>query len=140
MAIGLRTAEQIKVNVGSVFEVSKTPKIMTVRGKDLVRGIPVTRETDSREIAAILEKSIAAIELGIVQTLEKCPPELSADIYNSGIYVTGGNAMLSGLKERFERKFNLPIHIDDNCLTSVSKGLAKAVANPRKYKAVLMNN
>jgi rod shape-determining protein MreB and related proteins len=139
MAIGLRTAEQIKMNVGSVLEVSKTPRTMLVRGKDLLRGIPVTRQIDSIEIAAVLEKSITAIELAIVQTLERCPPELSADIYNSGIYVTGGNAMLSGLKERFERKFTLPIHIDDNCLTSVSKGLAKAVANPKKYKAVLMN-
>jgi rod shape-determining protein MreB and related proteins len=140
MAIGLRTAEQIKINVGSVLELSKTPRTMIVRGKDLLRGIPVTRETDSKEISTVLEKSITAIELSIVQTLEKCPPELAADIYDSGIYITGGNAMLAGIKERFERKFNLPIHIDDNCLTSVSKGLAKAVANPKKYKAVLMSN
>jgi rod shape-determining protein MreB and related proteins len=139
MAIGLRTAEQVKLNVGSVLEALKTPKTMIVRGKDLLRGIPVTRQTDNQEIASVLEKSIAAIELGIVQTLEKCPPELAGDIYNSGIYVTGGNALLAGLKERFERKFHLPIHIDDNCLTSVSKGLAKAVANPRKYKSVLVN-
>lgn len=139
MAIGLRTAEQVKVNVGSVLEESKTTRSMIVRGKDLLRGIPVTRQTDNREIAAVLEKSVSAIELGIVQTLEKCPPELAGDIYNSGIYLTGGNAMLNGLKERFERKFHLPIHIDDNCLTSVSKGLAKAVANPKKYKPVLVD-
>lgn len=139
MAIGLRTAEQVKLNVGSVLEELKTPRTMTVRGKDLVRGIPVTRQTDHKEIAGVLEKSIAAIELAIVQTLEKCPPELSGDIYNTGIYLTGGNAMLVGLQERFQRKFHLPIHIDDNCLTSVSRGLAKTVANPNKYRSVLMN-
>lgn len=140
MAIGLRTAEQIKMNVGSVLEVQKTSRTMVVKGKDLLRGIPVTRQTDNKEIAMVLDKSITAIELAIVQTLEKCPPELAADIYNSGIHITGGNAMLVGMQERLQRKFHLPIHIDDNCLTSVSKGLAKAVANPKKYQAVLMNN
>jgi rod shape-determining protein MreB and related proteins len=139
MGIGLRTAEQVKMNVGSVMEESKIHKTMIVRGKDLVRGIPATRETNNREIGAILEKSISAIELGIIQTLEKCPPELAGDIYGNGIYITGGNAMLGGLKERFERKFNLVVHIDENCLTSVSKGLAKAVNDPKKYKPLLID-
>jgi rod shape-determining protein MreB and related proteins len=138
MGIGLRTAEQVKINVGSVLGELKTPKTMVVRGKDLVRGIPVTRQTDHKEISAVLEKSIMAIELAVIQTLEKCPPELAGDIFNNGIHITGGNAMLTGLKERFERKFNLAVHIDDNCLTSVNNGLAKAVADPKRYRAVLI--
>lgn len=139
MAIGLKTAEQIKIQVGAVRkELKEPPGPMMVRGKDLVEGIPVTRKVDHVEVCQVLEKSIAAIEHGIVQTLETCPPELAADIYHNGIHVTGGNAYLRGLRERFEARIKLPVHIDDEALLSVSKGVAKALKDPRKYKNVLM--
>jgi rod shape-determining protein MreB len=89
-------------------------------------------------VAYVLEKSIAAIEHSIVQTLETCPPELAADIYVNGIHVTGGNAYLRGLKERFEARIKLPVHIDPQALLSVSKGIAKALQDPKKYQAVLV--
>lgn len=140
MAIGMKTAEQVKIQVGAVMsELENAPEPMAVKGKELLRGLPVTRTIDHREIASVLEKSISAIELGIIQTLETCPPELAADIYGNGIYVTGGNALLRGLQERFERKLKLPVNIDDNPLTSVSKGVAAVLRDTKKYKGVLMH-
>lgn len=139
MAIGLRTAEQIKIRVGAVTDtLDEVPEPMMVRGKDLVEGIPVTRSINHFEVVSILEKSVAAIEHAVVQTLEICPPELAADIYLNGIHVTGGNALLRGLQRRFERKIKLPVHIDDQALLSVSKGIATVLSDTKKHKSVLI--
>jgi rod shape-determining protein MreB len=139
MAIGLKTAEQVKIKVGAVQEnLAESPAPMMVKGKDLMRGIPVTREITHREVARILEKAIGSIELGIQQTLEKCPPELAGDIYGNGVFITGGNAMLRGLKERLESKIRVPVHIDPAALTSVSKGVATVLKDPKKYESVLI--
>ena len=138
ISIGLKTAEQIKIKVGAVVDkLPSAPEPMMVKGKDLMEGIPVTRMIDHSEVAHILEKSISAIEHSIVQTLETCPPELAADIYQNGIHVTGGNAFLRGLKERFESKIKLPVHIDHEALLSVSKGMSKALRDPKKFRSVL---
>lgn len=140
MAIGIKTAEQVKMQVGAVLaELENPPAPMAVKGKELLRGLPVTRTVDHREIANVLEKNISAIELGIIQTLETCPPELASDIYTKGLYLTGGNALLRGLQERLQRKFKLPVHIDDDPLHSVSKGVAAVLRDPRKYRGVLMH-
>ncbi len=140
IAIGLRTAEQIKIQVGAVMnDITDPPAPMIVKGKHLVEGIPVTRKVDHIEIASILNKSINSIETAIVQTLEVCPPELAADIYQNGIHITGGNAYLRGLKERFQSKMNLPVHIDTEALESVSKGIATMLQDTKKYQSVLMN-
>lgn len=138
MAIGLKTAEQIKMQVGAVA-ISKDQNSLSVRvkGKDLMEGIPVSRTIDEAELSLVLNKSFSLIETGIQQTLETCPPELAADIYKSGIYVTGGNALLKGLKQRLEGKFRLPVHIDQEALLSVSKGTARILDSPDKYKSVL---
>jgi rod shape-determining protein MreB len=139
MAIGLKTAEQVKIQVGSVSDIiSDAPVPMRVRGKDLIEGIPVTRTIDHCEVARILEKSISSIEHAIIQTLETCPPELAADIYQNGIHITGGNAMLRGLKDRFEQRIELPVHIDVQPLLSVSKGIARTLHDTRKYSSILM--
>jgi rod shape-determining protein MreB and related proteins len=138
MAIGLKTAEQVKVQVGSVLvDISEAPAPMRVKGKDLIEGIPVTRMIDHREVARILEKSVSAIEHAIVQTLETCPPELAADIYKNGIHITGGNSMLRGLKERFESRIELPVHIDVEPLLSVSRGIARTLNDTKKYRSIL---
>lgn len=139
IAIGLKTAEQVKIRVGAVMEdLANPPEPIFVKGKDMVRGIPVTRKIDHAEVSRIIEKSVSAIELGIIQTLEKCPPELAGDIYGNGIYLTGGNANLHGLKERLERKTRLKIHVDPAPLLSVSRGMGKVLQNPRKYRPVLL--
>ena len=140
MAIGMKTAEQVKIQVGAVVqELEDAPEPMAVKGKDLMRGLPVTRTVDYREIATVLEKPMSAIELAIIQTLETCPPELSSDIYLKGVYLTGGNALLRGLQERLQKKLKLPVNIDDSPLTSVSKGVATVLRDPKKYKGVLMH-
>jgi rod shape-determining protein MreB and related proteins len=139
MAIGIKTAEQVKIAVGAVLqELPNAPEPMAVKGKEMLRGLPITRTVDHREIATVLEKSITAIELGIIQTLETCPPELAGDIYQNGIHVSGGNALLRGLQERLQRKLKLPVHIDDAPLLSVSKGVATVLREPKKYKGVLI--
>jgi rod shape-determining protein MreB len=140
MGIGIKTAEQVKIMVGAVTqELENPPLAMAVKGKDMLRGLPITHEVGYQEIARVLEKSMIAIELGIIQTLETCPPELSSDIYNNGIYVTGGNAQLRGLQQRLERKLRLPVNIDDAPLLSVSKGVATVLRDPKKYQGVLMH-
>jgi len=139
MAIGLKTAEQIKICVGSVMEkLSDPPPALQVRGKDVMKGIPVVRSIGYQEVSRILDKSISSIEKAIVQTLETCPPELASDIYNAGIHVTGGNAMLRGLRERLERRMNLPVHVDSQALYAVTKGIAQTLNDTAKFEAILM--
>lgn len=139
MAIGIKTAEQVKIEVGAVLaELATPPAPVAVKGKELLRGLPVTRTVDHTEIAGVLEKSISAIELAIVQTLETCPPELASDIYGNGIHITGGNALLRGLKERLQSRLKLPVNIDDDPLASVSKGVAAVLRDPGKYRSVLV--
>jgi rod shape-determining protein MreB len=86
----------------------------------------------------VIDKSVTRIENTIVQTLETCPPELASDIYYNGIHVTGGNALLRGLKERFEARIQVPVHIDYNAFFSVSKGIARILQKPGNYNHVLM--
>jgi rod shape-determining protein MreB len=139
IAIGLKTAEQIKIKVGAVMDkLPDTPEPLIVRGKDLVEGIPVVRRINHSEVAFVLEKSISAIEHSVVQTLETCPPELAGDIYENGIHITGGSSMLRGLRERFEAKLRLPVHIDSQPLLSVSKGMATTLGESKKFQSILM--
>ena len=138
MAIGSKTAEQIKINVGAALEqIVETPDTMEVRGKDLMEGIPITRRIGHPEVARILDKSIQAIENSILQTMETCPPELASDIYENGIYLTGGGALLRGIKERFESKFKIAVHVDKGALSSVSAGVGKALRCVKEYRSVL---
>jgi len=139
MAIGLKTAEQIKIRVGAVMEnPPEIPHPMLVKGKDLVEGIPVTRMINHSEVVYVLEKSVSSIEHSVVQTLETCPPELASDIYENGIHITGGSAMLRGLRERFEAKLRLPVHIDSQPLLSVSRGIATTLGQTKKFQCILM--
>jgi len=140
LSIGWRTAEQIKVKVGAAsMELAETPQPFMVKGKDIIEGIPVTREVNYREVAGILDKSIRAIEQSIIQALEVCPPELSADIYERGVHLTGGGALLKGLSARLSQTIQLPIHLDKTPLLSVSRGISKALAERKKFQAVLFD-
>ena len=138
MAIGFKTAEQLKMQAGLVWsDVKGKPLSVSVRGKDIQEGIPVTRTVSSDEVAEILNKPFQSIEEGIIHALEFCPPELAADIYESGIHVTGGGALLHGVRERLEHVLQLPIHIDSEPLLAVSKGISQALRDPKKFKPVL---
>lgn len=139
LIIGTKTAEQIKLQIGSVLE-SDEPEMLTVRvkGKDVKEGIPVSREVTSREITQALRISFESIERCIMQALETCPPELAADIYLNGIYVTGGGALLRGVKARLEKTLMIPVHIDEEPLLSVSKGASIVLRDSKKFKNILM--
>ncbi|GHN01047.1 rod shape-determining protein [Cytophagales bacterium WSM2-2] len=138
LAIGWKTAEQIKIQVGSaVPQLTNPPLAMTAKGKDILEGIPATRQVEYAEIAYVLDKSIKSIEESIIQTLEVCPPELSADIYQNGIHLTGGSALLRGLADRLQKNIQLPIHLDEEPLLSVSKGIAQALREPKRFQSVL---
>lgn len=138
MAIGLKTAEQVKMQVGAVIpDLDQPPAPMMVKGKDMVSGIPVLRKIGHQEVAQVLEKPITSIEHGIIQTLETCPPELSADICYNGIHVTGGGALLQGLKKRFEKKVGLQVHIDPQPMYAVSRGISTVMKETKKYRSVL---
>ena len=139
MAIGLKTAEQVKIQVGAVSDkLPVAPEPMMVKGKDMITGIPVTRKIGYAEVARVLERSIAQIETAIIQTLETCPPELAADISETGIHLTGGGSMFRGIKERFERNIKLPVHLDSTPLKSVSKGISQALAAPQNFQSILI--
>ncbi len=140
LAIGWKTAEQIKIQIGSALPaLTKAPEKIRVKGKDVIEGIPVTREANYQEMAMVLDKPIAAIEQSIIQTLEVCPPELAADIYENGIHLTGGSALLKGMRDRLEKNIHLKVHLDDEPLLSVSKGIAHALRDPKKYQSVLVD-
>jgi len=139
MAIGFKTAEQIKIQTGMVWNQGEIkPASITIKGKDIMEGIPVTRTITGNEVMEIIEKPFSAIEEGIVHALEVCPPELAGDIYEHGIHVTGGGALLKGLQERLQHSFQVPIHIDQEPLLAVSKGIAQALRDPKKFRPVLI--
>jgi rod shape-determining protein MreB len=137
--IGMKTAEKIKIQAGAVLEeLVDPPDSCMVHGKDMLEGIPVSRRTDHKELARVLDKSFRSIEENIIHTLEACPPELAADVWTNGIYVTGGGALLRGLKERLESTVHLPVRIDPDPLVSVTKGIAQTLRDPQKYRRLFI--
>jgi rod shape-determining protein MreB len=139
LQVGWKTAEQAKINVGLVREKSAdAPGPTVVKGKDLMKGLPVERNVTSGEICQVLDRPFRLIEEQIIQALEVCPPELSADIFQNGIHVTGGGSLLRGVKERLENSIQVPVTLDKEPLLSVSKGISKVLGSPKKYQSILM--
>jgi rod shape-determining protein MreB and related proteins len=134
LLIGERTAEQIKIAVGSALKtLDNPPDEVAVNGRDLVTGIPKQIIVSYQEIAEALDKSIFKIEEGILRALEKTPPELASDIYRRGLYLTGGGALLRGLDKRISAKIKLPVHVADDPLRSVVRGTGMALKHIGKY-------
>lgn len=139
LAIGLKTAEEVKKRIGCIYEPLANPnERVLVKGKDMREGIPASRWINQVELSRVMERPFLQIETSIHQSLEVCPPELAGDILQDGLYVTGGNARLKGLQERFKRAFGLPVNIDPQSLLSVSKGVGQILSKPTQYKAVLI--
>lgn len=137
--VGETTAERIKIDVGSALEeLSTPPDDMSVQGRDLLTGKPKQVEVTYREIAKALDKSIQRIEDAIMETLSQTPPELAADIYNTGIYLAGGGSMLRGLDKRISQKTDLPVYIAEDPLRAVVRGTGIALKELQKYKSVLI--
>jgi rod shape-determining protein MreB len=134
LLIGERTAEQIKIQVGSALkELDNPPEDVAVNGRDLVTGIPKQILVSYTEIADALDKSIFKIEEAVLRALEKTPPELASDIFRRGLYLTGGGALLRGLDRRISSKIKMPVHIADDPLRSVVRGTGMALKHIDKY-------
>jgi rod shape-determining protein MreB and related proteins len=139
LLVGERTAEKLKIQVGAVIEdLEDPPANARVVGRDLLTGIPKAVMINYVEMAQVLDKSIAKIEEGILKTLEECPPELAADIYSRGIYLTGGGAFLRGLAKRVSRVTHLPVRLAEDPLLSVMRGTGVSLKNLKDYRSVLM--
>ena len=138
LLIGERTAEQIKIQIGSAMkELDNPPDDIPVNGRDLVTGIPKQIMVSYQEVAEALDKSIFKIEEAILKALEQTPPELASDIYRRGLYLTGGGALLRGLDKRISQKIKLPVHIADDPLKSVVRGTGIALKNYDRYPFVM---
>jgi len=139
LAVGDRSAENIKINIGSALdELDNPPDDMLVQGRDLLSGKPKEISIGYREISKALDKSIIRIEESVMETLSQTPPELAADIYNTGIYLAGGGSMLRGLDKRISKKTDLPVFIAEDPLRAVVRGTGITLKNIDRYKSVLV--
>lgn len=139
LLIGERTGEAIKCEVGSAVPLKEEITIQ-VKGRDLVGGVPKTCEVSSVEIREALNENISQIVEAVKQTLERTPPELSADILDRGVMLTGGGALLKGLDERIRMETNLPVHVAEDPLTAVVRGTGKIIDSFNKYSKVFIRN
>jgi len=136
--VGERTAEKIKIQIGAATEdLDVPPEEMNVQGRDLLSGKPKEVRLGYREIAKALDKSILRVEDAVMETLSQTPPELAADIYNTGIYLAGGGSMLRGLDKRLSQKTDLPVYIAEDPLRAVVRGTGLTLKNIERYKSVL---
>lgn len=137
--VGETTAENIKITIGAATEdLEVPPDDMSVQGRDLLTGKPKQVQVSYREIAKALDKSILRIEDAVMETLSQTPPELAADIYNTGIYLAGGGSMLRGLDKRISQKTDLPVYIAEDPLRAVVRGTGIALKNLERYKPILI--
>lgn len=136
--IGERTAERIKIEIGAALpDLDNPPDDYQVNGRDLMTGIPKQITVTYAEIAHALDKSIAKIEEAILRVLEMTPPELSADIYQTGLYLTGGGALLRGLDKRISVKTKLPVYVAEDPLRAVARGTGIALKNVHRFKFLM---
>jgi rod shape-determining protein MreB and related proteins len=136
--IGERTAEQIKINVGSALhELENPPPDYAVNGRDLMTGIPKQITISYHEVSQAIDKSIGTVEEAVMKALESTPPELAADIYKTGLYLTGGGALLRGLDKRLSMKTKLPVHIAEDPLRAVVRGTGIALKNTDRFSFLI---
>lgn len=134
LLIGERTAEIIKKEVGAaVPDLENPPEPLAVNGRDLLTGIPKQIMVNHKEMADALDKSIAKIEEAVIRALEETPPELASDIYKTGIYLTGGGALLRGLDRRIAAKTKLNVFVAEDPLRAVVRGTGIALQNTDRY-------
>jgi rod shape-determining protein MreB and related proteins len=137
--VGEVTAEAIKLAVGAVIPEldDEEPEPMVVRGPNLMTGHPVEIAVTYQEIAHCLDKSIAKIETSVLHVLEQTPPELYSDIVDSGIFLSGGGALLRGLAKRLSEKVNIAFHVAEDPLHAVARGTCIALKNTDSYSFLM---
>jgi rod shape-determining protein MreB len=126
LMIGPRTAEEIKIRVGSAYPLEKE-MTMEVKGRDMVAGLPKTITITSQEVREAIVEPLNTIVEAVRVTLERCPPELSADLVDRGIMLAGGGALLRGIDKLISEETGLPVHIADDPLSAVAEGTGKAL-------------
>lgn len=136
--VGERTAEAIKIKIGAADEtLEDPPEGVPVQGRDLLIGKPKQISISYQEIAKALDKSLQRIEDAIMEVLSETPPELAADIYNTGLYLAGGGALLRGLDTRIAKKSGLPVFMAEDPLRAVVRGTGVALKNIDKYSFLM---
>ena len=135
--IGERTSEEIKIEIGSAYPLPEEEDA-EVRGRDLLSGLPKNIILSSEEIRAAIEEPLSAIITAIKSTLEKTPPELSSDIMDRGIVLTGGGSLLKGLDERLRQETGMPVHVTEDPMICVVMGSGKALEEIDVLKKVLI--
>jgi rod shape-determining protein MreB len=132
--IGERTAERIKIEVGAALaDIDNPPPEYAVHGRDMLTGIPKEVIVNHAEIAHALDKSISKIEAAVLNALEMTPPELAADIFETGIYLAGGGSLLRGLDKRIHLRTKLTVHVAEDPLRAVARGTGIALKNFDKF-------
>ncbi len=136
--IGERTAELIKINVGSALtDLDNPPADYIVHGPNAMTALPMEVPVSYQEISHCLEKTISKIEAAVLSALEQTPPELYSDIVKTGIYLAGGGALLRGLDKRLTDKINIPFHIAEDPLKAVARGTGIALKNVERFPFLL---
>ena len=136
--IGERTAEDIKINVGSALpELETPPQDFNVRGPNLMTAMPIEIPISYQEIAHCLDKSLTKVENAVLSVLERTPPELYADIVGKGIFLTGGGALLRGLDKRLTDKIGIPFRVADDPLHAVARGAGVALKNVDRFSFLM---
>jgi len=136
LLIGERMAEQIKVQIGSAYPLEKELE-MPVKGRDLIANIPKTVVVRSEEVREALQEPVNIIVNATRMALERTPPELSSDILDRGVIMTGGGSLLRGLDRRLREETGLPVSVMDDPLTCVARGAGKILENIEEYRKVL---
>ncbi len=129
LMIGERTAEQVKMEIGSAFQLDEVERVIDIKGRDLVTGLPKTIKVTEDQIRDALKEPVSAIVDSIKTTLEKTPPELAADIMEKGIMLAGGGALLRNLDALINHETHMPVHIAEQPLDCVALGAGKALEN-----------
>ena len=135
LMIGERTAEDIKIRIGSAAPLPKE-LTMEVKGRDLVAGLPKTITITSQEVRSAMADPMQQVMDGIRTTLERCPPELAADLVDRGIVLAGGGALLKGLDRLIREETGLPVHIAEDPLSAVAEGTGKALQEMALLKRI----
>ncbi len=135
LMVGERTAEQIKITIGSAYPLQEETSI-DVKGRDLVAGLPKTMTLTSEEVREALHEPVSAIVEAIRFTLERCPPELSADLVDRGIVLAGGGALLRGMDKLISEQTGLPVHVADDPLSAVAEGTGMVLSELKFLRKV----
>ena len=138
LLIGERTAEEIKINIGTAIVNTNQDKTMDIRGRDLVSGLPKTIRIKSSEICEALSEPVHKIVDAVKGTLEKTPPELAADVMDHGIMMTGGGSLLNSLDKLLSHETGMPVLVSEDALSCVGEGTGRSLENIELLKRVVM--